>query len=67
MTTPSQADLLTASVIQALLDIREELFQLNKSLERVANTIEEKTDLSVKDVNTQNKKFFSRSKLFLER
>ena len=67
---PAQGDILLASGIQALQDIQEELFRLNKNLERIADavvSVEEAiscTDLeeqSVKEVNAKIKNFFNKT------
>jgi hypothetical protein len=60
MTTPQPGELLIASIIQALLDIREELFTMNKTLTGLVNCLEGEKEIQVKEVNSQVKDFFTK-------
>jgi len=59
MTTPQPGELLIASIVQALLDIREELFTMNKTLTGLVNCLEGEKEIQVKEVNSRVKDFFS--------
>lgn len=60
MTTPQPGELLVASIVQALLDIREELFTVNRNLGRIADSLEGEKQESVKNINSQVKDFFTK-------
>ena len=60
MTTPQPGELLIASIVQALLDIREELFTVNRNLGRIADSLEGEKQESVKNINSQVKDFFTK-------
>jgi len=60
MTTPQPGELLIASIVQALLDIREELFTMNKTLTGLVNCLEGEKEIQVKEVNSQVKDFFTK-------
>ena len=67
---PAQGDILLASGIQALQDIQEELFRLNRNLERIATAVvsveealgcTDSEEQSVKEVNAKIKNFFNKT------
>ena len=60
MTTPQPGELLVASIVQALLDIREELFTVNRNLGTIADSLEGEKQESVKNINSQVKDFFTK-------